>query len=481
MKKTFVTNLALLLFVNLLIKPFWIFGIDRTVQNIVGAHEYGLYASLFSFSIILNIILDFGITNFNNRNIAQNSHLLKKYFSNIIVLKFLLGIVYAVVCFGIGAAMGYSAYQYYLLIFLVANQFLLSGILYLRSNLTGLHLFKTDSFISVTDRAISIILCSGALYLHKNGTPFRIDWFIYAQTAAYLITFLIAFFIVLTQAQFFKLRIHIPFLLLIVKQSFPFALLILLMSLYTRVDIVMIERMLPDGGTQAGIFVQAFRILDAVTMFGLLFANILLPLFAGMIKRKEPIEQLAVMSFFILMVPTLIISIGSLFYSTELMKMMYFDHFSESAPIFSVLILGFIAFSTTYIFGTLLTANSSLRLLNYMAAAGMATNIILNLWLIPIYQAWGAALASLITQSVTALIQLVIAARIFKFSVNIGNISRMLLYAGSLVAIFALTKGLTGKWLWDLMIGSAIGGISAMVFRIINIKAMLQILRKDEQ
>ncbi|MDR1761211.1 MAG: hypothetical protein LBR55_02050, partial [Bacteroidales bacterium] len=60
MKRTFIINLILLVFLNILVKPFWIFGIDRTVQNTVGAHDYGIYAALFSLSIILNIFLDMG-------------------------------------------------------------------------------------------------------------------------------------------------------------------------------------------------------------------------------------------------------------------------------------------------------------------------------------------------------------------------------------------------------------------------------------
>ncbi len=35
MQKKFITNLALLLLLNLLIRPFWILGIDRAVQNAV--------------------------------------------------------------------------------------------------------------------------------------------------------------------------------------------------------------------------------------------------------------------------------------------------------------------------------------------------------------------------------------------------------------------------------------------------------------
>ena len=56
MKRKFVTNLILLLFLNLLVKPFWILGIDRTVQNLVGDESYGLYFALFNFSLILKLI-----------------------------------------------------------------------------------------------------------------------------------------------------------------------------------------------------------------------------------------------------------------------------------------------------------------------------------------------------------------------------------------------------------------------------------------
>ena len=98
MKRKFVTNLALLLFLNLLIKPLYAFGIDVSVQNTVGATEYGKYFMLLNFSLILQILLDLGLENFNRREIARNSNLLEKYISNIITLKLTLGIIYFAVC-----------------------------------------------------------------------------------------------------------------------------------------------------------------------------------------------------------------------------------------------------------------------------------------------------------------------------------------------------------------------------------------------
>ena len=94
MKREFLLNILFLLSINLLIKPFYIFGIDRTVQNRVGLEDYGLYATLFSFTFLLQIINDFGLQNFNNRNIAQHHQLLPKYFPNMLLLKLGLGIIY---------------------------------------------------------------------------------------------------------------------------------------------------------------------------------------------------------------------------------------------------------------------------------------------------------------------------------------------------------------------------------------------------
>ena len=84
------------------------------------------------------------------------------------------------------------------------------------------------------------------------------------------------------------------------------------------------------------------------------------------------------------------------------MHMLYEHHITESAEVFSLLMCCFVFVATTYVFGTLLTANGNLKVLNYMAATGMLLNIVLNIALIPHYKAMGSAISSLITQGATA-------------------------------------------------------------------------------
>ncbi len=70
MKREFFINIILLVGINLLIKPIYIFGIDRVVQNAVGKEAFGLYFAVFNFTFLLQIINDFGIHTFNNKHIS---------------------------------------------------------------------------------------------------------------------------------------------------------------------------------------------------------------------------------------------------------------------------------------------------------------------------------------------------------------------------------------------------------------------------
>jgi O-antigen/teichoic acid export membrane protein len=481
LRRKFVTNLFLLIFLNLLVKPFWILGIDRTVQNVVGAESYGLYFALFNFSVILNILLDLGITNFNNRNISQHRFLLKKHLSNIVGLKLILAVVYTFLCLIAAAIIGYNKVQFHLLFFLIFNQFLVSFTLYLRSNISGLHLFRTDSLLSVLDRTLMIILCSVLLFTNITGGVFRIEWFIFVQTFAYLVTAFVALMIVLTKAGTLTIRLNYRFCMVFLKKSYPYALLILLMAFYNRIDSVMLERLLPDpaGKQEAGIYAQAFRLFDAVAMFGALVAGLLLPMFSSMIKKKEPVTPMVMLSFTLLFVPAVIIAVSSFFYDRDIMEILYHSHVYASADILGILMIGFPGIATTYIFGTLLTANGSLKQLNLMATGGMLLNIGLNLWLIPSYFALGSAFASMITQLLTAMVQLGIAVRIFHLKMPGTYIIRLVIFVLATLLIVFLSRKLDNR-LVGYCLSLVFSLFAALITKLLNFTDLLQIIQKEK-
>ena len=474
MNKKFLKNIIFLLFINLLIKPFWILGIDVAVQNLVGDTSYGLYLAISQFSYLFYILLDLGLTNFNNRNIAQNNQLLSKHFVGISQAKILLTVLYFLIIFIIGWLIGYRSEQLKLLAIVGFNQVLLSFILYVRSNISALLLFKTDSMLSVLDRVLMILICSFMLW--SGFFPkeyFNVYTYIYAQTVSYVITLIIAVAIVLKHTGKLTIRINIPFVIMIIKKSLPYALLVLLMSFYNRLEPVLIERLLPEdiAASQAGVYAKAWRLFDAGNNISYLFSVILLPLFAAIIKENEDLQGLVKQSFSIILSMTCIIAVLCIFYSRNFMDLMYPEqNNAEASTILMILMGSFVSISVTYIFGTLLTANGNLKQLNIVAACGVVINITLNCLFIPHFKAVGAAFTSLSVQFTTCVIQFFIAKKIFQLHLGRNFWFRLFTFL-SLIIIFAyLSTLLPIDWKVSFLVSAMLSVLIAFMTKLLEYK-----------
>lgn len=100
MQKTprqFYASLGLLIILNLVIKPIWIFAIDRQVQNVVGSIEYGSYFSLVNLSIVFSFLLDWGFTSFYNRQLATKEETVTNTAGYFLLVKLLFSLFYVLI------------------------------------------------------------------------------------------------------------------------------------------------------------------------------------------------------------------------------------------------------------------------------------------------------------------------------------------------------------------------------------------------
>lgn len=471
MRKFFVTNLFFLLTLNILIKSFWILGIDRGIQNAVSAQEYGVYFALLNFTFLFNILLDFGITNYNNRMIARHTNLLKKYFARIIPLKILLSVLYMLVVIVSGLFLGYDCWQTKMLFWMCLTQVLSSFISYFRSNITSLMLFKTDSIISVLDRFLLIVVCGFMLWNSRLRQSFSIERVVYAQFLTMLITFLVALSVCLAKTGFVRMKWNKAFGFLLLRDGLPFAVLGLLMACYNKMDSVMLLSLVDDNGKSSGIYASGFRLVDSANMVSYLFSVILLPLFSKMIKENKKITDVMGAAFHLLLIITTSFVAISLLYSRELMELLYNKHIEESAEVYRWLSFCFVPISMTYIFGTLLTANGSLKYLNIIAGLGMLMNIGLNFILIPLFQQNGAAITSLITQTVTAALQAWLALKIFKVKFDWKYCLKIVFYVFAVaVAAVAVRYALSASWIVKTAVSLVLFVVMAFAVRILSFK-----------
>jgi O-antigen/teichoic acid export membrane protein len=461
LRKFFVQNIFFLILVNLLVKPAWIFGIDRNVQNAVGHENYGLYQALFNLSLIFQTLLDFGLQNYNTRTVARSPQALHKLFPNIIAAKGILSLVYLVVVGTIGYLLGYRGNTLLLLLALCIVQILNSLVIYLRSNVAAMHRFKADSILSVADRLFMIGICSALLFYKPLAQSFRIEWFVYAQIAAYIFTSVAAFIMCLRLSSFNWVNIDLKRIYVICKGSIPYAVLIFLMAIYMRSDAFLLERLLRDSKPhEAGVYAASFRLLDvANNVTGVLFASILLPMYGRLLALRSSVQPIVNTSIHLLLPLSIATTITTLFFGNDIMMLLYDNATEYDGRILQVLMFSFPMCCLTYIFSTLITADGRLKYLIFISIVAVFLNLSTNLIFVPQFGALASALACVVTQSLVATLCIVASYRakyglIFQSSVMAKYLLFVVLLLPMIYGVHTLTS--TGLMARLAAVGAAI-------------------------
>ena len=324
-----------------------------------------------------------------------------------------------------------------------------------------------------------ILFCSVLLWGNVTDWPVEIEWFIYTQTLSYTITLFVALFWVWQKSAFVKIKYNHLFSFAIIKQSAPYALLILLMTFYYRSDSVMLEKLLEDGSRQAGYYAQAYRFFEAGNMVAYLFSVLLLPIFSKMIKEKQVLNGIIDISFKMMFSGAIILSVLCFQFGEEILNWRYHDLSHQSVHLFSVLMFCFVCISSTYVFGTLLTANGDLRVLNLLAGSAVVVNIGLNLLFIPKWQALGSAVASLITQLMVSIVQIIVSKKKFDIRTTFIGFTQFLCFVLGVLSISYLSYFYVSNWVVAMGVFVLSSFAFASFIRMIPIKRMMYIVRNE--
>ena len=397
MLKKYLSDIAFMQVLNLLVKPVWILVIDRAVQNTLTQEIYGNYFALFNFSLMFFIILDLGLNGYNTTEISRDTNKIVSFAGNIIGLKILLMILYLIAAFGVGSLLGYNRLEFNLLLILCILQIITSFNQYLRSIVSSLQKFKWDGVFMVLDRVVIISICSVLIWGGISDWELTINRFVYAQLMG--VSLVTISLVVFLRKQLSKVSISFQFqrIVPILKQSWPFALLIMLMGLYNYMDSVMLKLLI--GDEEAGVYALGYRLFYALLMFAQIFSGVLLPFFSKNINDVNVVRQVSNYTSKLLLLIGFSVVFFSYSYGMDIMQLLYPDKATAaSSNAFVILMFGFIGSVLVLVYGTLLTAALELKYLNMAAFATLVINLVLNVKLIPQYGASGAAIATLVSQ-----------------------------------------------------------------------------------
>jgi Membrane protein involved in the export of O-antigen and teichoic acid len=456
MKTTsFYKGISWLLILNLLIKPIWIFAIDRKVQILIGNAAYGEYFSINNFCLLLYVFADAGISNMLNQKLSfYKEYDLKKLWA----AKIILTAFFIIISIFIGWL---NHLNIEILLYVVFIQTLTSFLVFTRSIITAHQLFMTDAMISIIDKSLMILFCGILIYSFAH----TIDIFLFLKIqllctgSAFIVSL---FFAINKNYNHSYVQINLKSVLV---QLLPFALILFLMSLHYRLDgFLLLKLFHGNGAEESGIYARGYRLLDAGNMIGYLFASFLLPFIARHHNNAVLIKRtVSVIGQSILIAASSAVLFFLVFGS-------WIDlHFYNSENNYEIEILQLCmaalpAYYMVHIYSSVLTAKGDYWKLIHVLIVCVLINLLANLLLIPEYGALGSCLSALLSQYVCGFWLLI--------KVRLANSTeyRMRLIQPGLFIILLLALYLSGKKLaidgWIIL---GIGGIVTLLFILFRI------------
>ena len=394
LRREFFINISIVVFINFLIKPFYLLFVETEVQNLLG-NDYGLYFEVLSFVFLFQFINEPGLQQFNVVKLSQTNNS-KSYFDHLISLKLALSMSFIFIVLMSGLLGGYNLK----VIFWIALGMALSSLFILfRSSISAHGNYRTDSLISALDRIFLIIILLFLMQYYAN--EFSIYWFVIAQVCAATLALIISIFIYRKQNGAFHLRWSKIWNATLLKKLKPFTIIIFLMMAYTKIDGIMLGYL--STQREISVYAAGFRFFEAANMVGVLAAGILLPMYSRSIDDKPNLMKLVKTGTLILTFLLGSAVVFLLLLKTKILSFFYDQYTEYYDVVFQYIILALIPLILIHVFGPLLLSMKKLKILSVIFFIALLTNAFLNWKLIPIYNAEGAAIATLLTQTFAAL------------------------------------------------------------------------------
>lgn len=429
----FYSSLGLLIMLNAVIKPVWIFGIDRQVQNDVGVFEYGSYFALYNLSIVFSFLLDWGFTAYFNRHQAAQQNLTAST-GHFLLIKFFFAFLYILVVLMVAYLARVDRWDIVWGVALI--QVFTSLFLFFRSIITAEQWFRTDAWLSVLDKTLMIFLCGSLLFFPAVFGMMTINKFLWVQASCTALAMISAGVILLRRGIGFSMDAFTGFFTRkLIRGALPYGLIVLLMSVHFRMDGFLLERIHPGGAYEAGTYAAAYRLLDAANMIGFLVASFLLPYVARQWHQRKDISAVVLTVRHCLLGYATVVAMVSILLAPWLQWLLYHHNDAYSIDVMAWCMPAVIGYSISYIYGTVMTATGHIRALCVITAGAVVINMGVNAWLIPSMGAKSCCIAALVSQGAGSIATMVYVRQKLKVPVHTGSLLINIFIAAVLFAL----------------------------------------------
>lgn len=188
----------------------------------------------------------------------------------------------------------------------------------------------------------------------------------------------------------------------LLHDSWPLIFSGLVVMIYMRIDQIMIKEML--GESAVGIYSAAIRLSEAWYFIPMVITNSLFPAIVNAKNSSQKLYYIRLQRLYTLLVwMGIAVALPMTFLSEWLVTLLYGVAYKEAGQVLVIHIWTGIFVSLGVASGSWITSENMQRYAFYRTALGAIVNVLLNLILIPRFGVIGAALATVIAQSIAAL------------------------------------------------------------------------------
>ena len=361
------------------------------IARYLGVKLNGVLGFAISFSGIIGITLDLGISSYIVRQVATNYDSAPKYLGNAIPLKTIFSV-------------GTLLLSLIILIIMKSNEltititllFVIEGII---KTFIGLLNGFFQAFEEAKYQGIGNTISNILLLIFILLAVFT-DLGIYGITFAYILANLIALIYEYCVLEKYIAKPEYEFDKALSKKlillSLPFAATGILYSIYYSIDVVMLTNLIGDYAT--GIYNATYKLISILTMFNGIYAAVIFPVMSKFFKNDKKLLVISYeKSIKYLMLILIPIAVATMFYSLDIVQLIYGFEYSNASSVLSILIWTVCLLSISAAGNTLLNASHKEVTVTKIYAIAAVFNIVLNLFMIPYLSYDGAAITTVLS------------------------------------------------------------------------------------
>jgi O-antigen/teichoic acid export membrane protein len=390
---------------------------------------FGKYSFALAFVAIFAVFSDLGYNTILIREVSRDKSQASKYLNNVISMRILLSIaIFALIVVSINI-MGYPADT--------KNAVYLFGIYTLLTSISAVFKVTFRAFekmeyeaaITILANIIRITLGLSVLFLGYSLIELALIFVISGILE-------VLFSILICRKKFIKPQIEFDFDFLknTIKIALPLSITGISLLIYTKTDTIMLSMM--KGDAVVGWYNAAYNLILGFKPIPQLFMNALFPLMSSYYESsKDSLNIISEISFKFLFVIGFPLALGTTILADQIIHIFYGPQFTNSVVALQILSWDIFLFMMWTNGSFILIAANKQKMWAIAAVSTALINIAANLILIPPLSYVGAAIATIIAESLCVILVFYFIIIHTKFSVKYKNIMSILV-SSFLMAIF---------------------------------------------